>query len=393
MRSANVVIGAGYGDEGKGLVTDLLASTPGSEALVIRFNGGAQAGHTVQTANARRHVFGHFGSGSFCGAATYLSRFFVCHPMLFQAERQALLRLGASVRTFVDPEAPVTTPYDVMINQHLEAFRGAARHGSCGIGFGETLEREEVGKLKLHVGDLTDPSRLTRILTRIRDEYLPHRLAKLNLPALDATLLSDEIFDRYLQDAADFVAQVDIQALSSCVQDRQLIFEGAQGLLLDMDHGQFPHVTRSNTGLTNVQHLAKDINVDHVNVHYVTRAYVTRHGAGPLAHEIADKPWPGVVDETNVGNSWQGSLRFGWLDLDVLAAAIQQDRSECDLQLSPKLVMTCLDQVAGELHYVAKGRLQCGTTEQLLSDASRATAVDHLSGCFGPNRRHLHEMN
>ena len=95
MRStAKAVIGANYGDEGKGLMTDYHAAPAGTAGIVVRFNGGAQAGHTVTTPEGARHVFSHFGSGSLVGAATFLSRHVVCHPTLFFKEAAALEAAG-----------------------------------------------------------------------------------------------------------------------------------------------------------------------------------------------------------------------------------------------------------------------------------------------------------
>src|SRR5262249_8795597 len=112
---AKVVIGAGYGDEGKGLMTDALAASFGPAATVVRFNGGAQAGHTVTLASGRRHVFHHIGSGTLAGVRTFLSRFFVANPILFGPEIAALKSAGVTPRIMIDPDAPITTPYDMMI--------------------------------------------------------------------------------------------------------------------------------------------------------------------------------------------------------------------------------------------------------------------------------------
>src|SRR5690348_14536867 len=124
---ATVVIGANFGDEGKGLMTDYLCAAAGdssrgeiSGAMVVRFNGGAQAGHTV-FAGGRRHVFHHFGSGAFAGAATFLSRYFVVNPFLWAKERD---ELGFCPRVFVDRAAMLTTPYDMLVNQEAERIRG-----------------------------------------------------------------------------------------------------------------------------------------------------------------------------------------------------------------------------------------------------------------------------
>src|SRR5262249_21460952 len=158
-RHATVVIGANFGDEGKGLAVDsLVARDP--NAAVIRFNGGAQAGHTVVAEDGRRHGFSHFGAGAFLGAATFLSRFFVVQPSIFATEAAELAGMGVRPVVFVDPDAKVTPPFDVFINQGVEEPRGGARHGSVGIGFGETIERFELG-YPLAVRDLGDDRYVT----------------------------------------------------------------------------------------------------------------------------------------------------------------------------------------------------------------------------------------
>src|SRR5687768_6543349 len=141
-KTAVIIIGALFGDEGKGLLTDYHAARFGSDVIVARFNGGAQAGHTVVLPDGRRHIFSHFGSGTLTGAATFLSRYFVSNPLLFLREAAELEAIGiASPVIFADERAPVTTPYDMLINQWAETARGSAKHGSCGVGFGETVER------------------------------------------------------------------------------------------------------------------------------------------------------------------------------------------------------------------------------------------------------------
>ena len=174
-RNAIVVVGANFGDEGKGLAVDtIVARDP--DATVIRFNGGAQAGHTVVAEDGRRHVFSHFGAGTLRGAATFLSRFFVVQPSIFVREAVELAGIGVNPVVFVDPDAQVTTPFDVFINQWVEETRGGTRHGSVGVGFGETIERAELG-YPLAVRELGDDKCILEILTRIRDVWLPVRLA------------------------------------------------------------------------------------------------------------------------------------------------------------------------------------------------------------------------
>ncbi len=116
MKNIKAVIGANFGDEGKGLMTDYLAASC-KNGIVVRSNGGAQAGHTVQLQNGRRHVFGHVGSGAFCGLPSYLSAYFVVNPMLFAKETSELKAYGIVPGVFIDGSCMVTTPYDIMITR------------------------------------------------------------------------------------------------------------------------------------------------------------------------------------------------------------------------------------------------------------------------------------
>ncbi|MBK8185153.1 MAG: adenylosuccinate synthetase [Candidatus Competibacteraceae bacterium] len=392
--TAQVVIGAQFGDEGKGRMIDSYAARAGHESIVIRFNGGAQAGHTVMTPEGLRHVFSHVGSGAFVGAATFLSRFFVSHPMLFLKEIESLATKGVHPMVYVDPQSPVTTPYDIMINQLIERERGADRHGSCGIGFGETIERNLTPAYALTVSDLADGSALAAKLDAIRREYTPARLTRLGFA--DAfewntdLLLSDAILKHFIDDAGRFLQLTTVADVQTATRGRHLLFEGAQGLLLDQDCGFFPHVTRSNTGLRNVLALAAELDLTQLQVTYVTRPYTTRHGAGPLSHALARKPYSGIVDTTNIPNDWQGTLRFGWLDLDVLGEAIAGDLAAAEkipVSIEARLAVTCVDQVNGDrMTYYSRGkRHQASITEFIAVLAGILNRKDILLG-YGPDR-------
>jgi adenylosuccinate synthase len=395
QKIAQVVIGAQFGDEGKGRVTDHYAAEVGGAGIVIRFNGGAQAGHTVVTPDGLRHVFSHVGSGAFAGAATFLSRFFVSNPILFLKELESLAAKGVEPAIYVDPQSPVTTPYDMMINQIVERERGTDRHGSCGVGFGETIERNLTPAYALTVADLADRSALAAKLDRIRRDYAPARLARLGFADAFARnadlLLSDAILEHFIEDAGRFVDTITVADARTATRGRQLLFEGAQGLLLDQDRGFFPHVTRSNTGLRNVLALAEELGLERLEVTYATRAYLTRHGAGPMPHELPEKPYPGVVDATNVPNAYQGTLRFGWLDLDVLRRAIAEDLADAvrlpGLTVNARLAMTCLDQIGDErvTYYSGGIRYQAGI-EALVAAVSRVVGASDVLLGFGADR-------
>ncbi|MCL2430054.1 MAG: adenylosuccinate synthetase [Alphaproteobacteria bacterium] len=359
-RSATAIIGANFGDEGKGLAVDaMIGRNP--DAAVIRFNGGAQAGHTVVSPDGRRHVFSHFGAGSFRGAATFLSRFFVVQPHLFALESAELAATGLRPRVYIDPDAQVTTPFDVFINRWLEEARAGARHGSVGVGFGETLERAGRGH-PLTVRDLGDDRTVMETLHRIRDAWLPSRLASLGVPftAERRNAAADPAVVRRYVAKIDVLRNSTTPAPIDAVLTRpNLVFEGAQGLLLDMDRGlKFPHVTRSNTGLRNVLALAADAGIGNLDVVYMTRAYLTRHGAGPLPNEVPRLAFADVVDPTNLSNSWQGALRFAPLDLDLLRTTIADDLSDAaaaGIKVDAGVGVTCVDQVRHSAEVVASG--------------------------------------
>lgn len=395
-RSATAVIGAAYGDEGKGLLVDALA-TP--RTLVVRSNGGAQAGHTVTTPDGRRHVFHHLGSGAFAGARTHLSRFFVAHPMFFAAERAELLAKGATAQVSIDPRASVTTPYDILVNQAVEKSRGDERHGSTGFGFGETVERSLNPGFATPAGELGRAD-LADVLDRIRREWLPRRLLKLGVKRLDeedmAALRSDAVLERFLDDVAAFREAADIREDASLGHaGEDILFEGAQGLLLDQDYGAFPHVTRSNTGLVNMAAIAREAGIEEISAIYATRAYTTRHGAGPLAHEVRQLENVAVVDATNAPNDWQGALRLAPLDLDVAAAAMAHDVARAratGLGISHTAAVTCLDQIEGETAVVDRGAWRMASAEDLVGRASEVFGSVAFES-WGPSRNTLRPVS
>jgi len=393
MMKAAVVIGANYGDEGKGLITDYLAALDNSNTLVIRFNGGAQAGHTVQRPDGLRHVFSHFSSGTFAGVQTYLSDFFIANPILFTEELEKLQACGYSPKVTIHPEAVVTTPYDMYINQAFENFQGEKRHGSCGVGISETIERSLHAKFQLTVKDLFDQEKVKERLLLIRDEWLELRLGQLIQRELTKDekdlIFSKEIFAYFLENIQTFLTYCDVADYRYLGKWDRLIFEGAQGLLLDQGHKGFPHVTRSNTGLQNVSTIASLNNIRHLDIHYVTRCYLTRHGAGPLLDECPSCPCPHFKDETNLPHKFQGTLRFAPLNIEALNMEITADLTKLSKQISKKvtLAVTCLDQFEEKVA-VAKGAghtIELGKNE-FLKYLFDKTEFDNYIFSYGPTR-------
>jgi adenylosuccinate synthase len=328
---AFVIVDLGFGDAGKGLLTDWLVRRTGAK-VVVRYNGGAQAGHNVVTPDGRHHTFSQFGSGSFVpGVRTFLSRDVVVHPTALLREEAALRTAGVTdawERLRISAEAVVVTPYHQALNRLRETARGAARHGSCGAGVGEAVahDRMRAGEA-IRVRDLADRAGLRRKLRRIRD------YAWSEAGALDADVRSSaegELFhhpevQQEWMDRACSVAGLaaDERAWVPGDDGATVVFEGAQGVLLDEWHGFHPHTTWSAcTSAQALRLLSEHTPGAEVRTIGVLRAYAVRHGAGPLPTE-ADLP--GTPPEHNTFNAWQGGVRRGWFDGVLARYAVDAD--------------------------------------------------------------------
>ena len=245
MSQPVAVIGANFGDEGKGLVTDYVVSQAKGDVLVVRYNGGAQAGHTVITPEGIRHVFHHFGSGTLLGAATYLSRFFIVNPILWKKERDELRRIGApELKLWVDPRALITTPYDMLVNQEIERIRNNWRYGSCGLGIHETQARNAK-----FIGTNVGHSDIKGACEQIRRDWAEQRVYEMTEERPSSLfrerIKSDTLLYNYLNDFDEFLAAVNFTETLPGAEN--VVFEGAQGLLLDENHPFFPFVTQSDS--------------------------------------------------------------------------------------------------------------------------------------------------
>jgi len=380
----SIVLGLQFGDEGKGSFTNWLCSqsinnkeTP----LVIRFNGGHQAGHTVLH-NGNRHVFSSFGSGTLQGVTTLWSEYCTVYPIAMLNEWNKLKELNIKPDIYFDPLCPITTPYDVFANIDLE---NANKHGSVGVGFGTTLKRQEA-YYKLYIQDIFNKTILKAKLSNIKNYYrnieLPNGILDDWFNAID-TLIVDGILskDKLTFNYYDF--------LTSCDYDKydHFIFEGAQGILLDMDFGFFPNVTRSNTTSKNVFNLINKLGLDmaEANVYYITRAYQTRHGLGFMSNR--DLPEPKLINnehEINIDTSFQGIFRKSILDLDLINYAIECDRNFYripdgnDVYKKHTIVITCLDQIEGNIKYTIDQKLYESDITELKSNLSKLTSITNF---------------
>ena len=338
----SIVIDLGFGDSGKGITVDYLAKQRPQESLVIRFSGGHQVGHTVKINNFA-HTFSNFGAGSLRGVPTYYTPDTTVFPPAI-IEEYKILR-GYNPKLLFHPLVKVTTPYDIAYNIACETY---LNHGSCGVGFGATIQRSENG-VNLYAKDLFYSWILKNKLQSIKDYYVK----KTREEAPEITILFKEELEKineslFVKFCEDCLSLYEIKMPDTVLNYKHLIFEGSQGILLDQDHGIFPHVTRSNTSSKwafDFIEQTTGINTTNVSLYYVTRCYQTRHGNGPMSSEIPVK-LINSDQETNIANQFQGKFRVAELDFQLINYSLETDNIyHTSKKFNKNLVITCLDQL------------------------------------------------
>ena len=352
---AHIVIGKNFGDEGKGLATDCfarLAKENNQSALAVRFNGGAQAGHTVDTVSGR-FVFHELSSASFRKVDTYWAKDFLPDLYKLEEELESFKELtGFAPKIFAHPFCRIVTIDDVLVNMAAETERGKDRHGSCGMGIYEAVVRSE--KYPLYLKDVKGKSseELFLFFKKLRNEYYPDRIKELGISDTKENeyleLLNN---DNVLRNAAEGICHgpelIEIKEHSFLSEFDEIVFEGAQGLLLDTDNEEFaPHITASHTGAKAAVDICMEAGIKDIEVSYITRTYVTRHGAGTLPKE---EEWPEynlkISDATNVENPWQGIIRYAPHEsLDRFLQAVKEDLNTVEYPVKKSIFITHLNE-------------------------------------------------
>jgi adenylosuccinate synthase len=337
------VLGLGFGDCGKGHFVDALARRSPTHT-VVRFNGGAQAGHNVVTpagggSGGRHHTFSQFGAGTLVpGVGTVLLDPVVVHPTALLVEAEALGQIGvgdALSRLLIDGQCRVTTPYHQAAGRLRERLRGAAAHGTCGVGVGETVRHAlQHPDQALRYADLSaarpaQADKLEAIRETLLAEFSP--LCPPGSPGFaDAefqVLRARSVADRWLNVAGALARQCPAacpeRLHTRLTQPGCVLFEGAQGILLDEWRGFHPHTTWSSISTAAVDQVAARFGLAAPIEHYgVLRSYLTRHGAGPLPTH--DTTLDALLPEPhNHAEGWQGSFRRGHPDAVLLRYALE----------------------------------------------------------------------
>jgi adenylosuccinate synthase len=332
MARISVIIGLGFGDEGKGSITDFITREKGAK-LVVRFNGGSQAGHNVRGPDWTHHCFSQWGAGTLSGARTHLSKYMLVNPIFAFAEARHLQSIGVKdpFRLLtIDEDAPLTTPFQVAANRLKELARGDGRHGSCGMGIGETMSTllnhdDSVFAYMMKNGRVLQALQAQQ--ERYRAEVKALDLDMSNPVVQQEMLVLEDLYtlDTCLETFAAFTDRVQIVGRSWFQKELHdpghIVFEGAQGVLLDENWGFHPNTTWSTCTFNNAVELIKDAKVE-AEYLGVLRTYATRHGAGPFPTE-RDAYKSFIKHDHNVPTPWQKDMRAGPLDLVLAKYAVK----------------------------------------------------------------------
>ena len=317
-----VVVGAQWGDEGKGKIVDWLTE---KVAGVVRFNGGHNAGHTL-VINGKKTILRLIPSGimhptSIC----YLGNGVVLSPEAFFREIDELIAVGVpnvEKRLRISSNCPLIMPYHVALDHAREAAAGDKKIGTTGRGIGPAYE-DKVARRTVRVADLFEPERFAEIVRRVLDYHNFVLTNYLHAEPLDAEkVIADTL--AYADRLRPMVCDVSETLNNEMIAGKSFLFEGAQGSMLDIDHGTYPFVTSSNT-VAGAACAGAGVGPHQLNyVLGITKAYCTRVGEGPFPTELHDDMGDELRRKGNEFGAVTGRpRRCGWFDGAALRRAVQ----------------------------------------------------------------------
>jgi adenylosuccinate synthase len=305
MGQSVVVLGAQWGDEGKGKIVDLLTENIGA---VVRFQGGHNAGHTL-VINGKKTVLHLIPSGILRpDALCLIGNGVVLHPGALQKEIGELEATGVDVRARlkISPATPIIMPYHIALDQARE----------------KAAYEDKVARRGIRVADLSYPKELAEKLRSTLDYHNFVLTKYLGVDAVDFQQTLDEAlaFGEYVEPMKFDVAGI-LHELRK--QGKRVLFEGAQGSLLDIDHGTYPYVTSSNTTVGGAL-AGTGVGADAIDyVLGIAKAYATRVGGGPFPTELDDEIGQGIRDRGQEYGATTGRpRRCGWMDIVALKRAV-----------------------------------------------------------------------
>ena len=317
-----VILGAQWGDEGKGKIVDWLTEQASG---VVRFNGGHNAGHTL-VINGKKTILRLIPSGIMHATSTcYIGNGVVFSPEAFFREVDELNAVGVpnvEKRLRVSGNCPLIMPYHIALDQAREAALGAKKIGTTGRGIGPAYE-DKVARRSVRVADLYQPAVFAE---RVRSILELHNFVLKNYlkaEALDPQKVIDDALS-YADRLAPMVKDVSAELNRAMDAGKQFLFEGAQGSMLDIDHGTYPFVTSSNT-VAGSASAGAGVGPQRLNyILGITKAYCTRVGSGPFPTELEDAVGEELRKKGNEFGAVTGRpRRCGWFDGAALRRAVQ----------------------------------------------------------------------
>jgi adenylosuccinate synthase len=373
------VLGAQWGDEGKGKIVDLL--TPRFD-IVARYQGGHNAGHTVYV-NGTKFVLRLIPSGILHpGVTCVIGNGVVIDPEALLAEVDELVRAGIDVgrRLVISDKAHVILPYHRDLDLLAEARRGERKIGTTSRGIGPAYE-DKIARRGIRIGDLADPVSLAQ---NVRDNVLAR-----NRLVHDSTMEWKPVLEELLAHASrlrPWVCDVSLMLDQEMRAGRSVLFEGAQGTLLDIDHGTYPYVTSSNASIGGV---CTGLGVgpraiDHVMG--VVKAYTTRVGAGPLPTELSGEMGNRLRDTGNEYGAVTGRpRRCGWYDAVAARYSVRVNGLDA-LALTKLDVLDGLDRIDVCTAYRCGSRTLVDFPSDVAQLASCEPVYESLPGWNVPTR-------
>ena len=334
-----VVVGTQWGDEGKGKVVDLMTA---EADCVVRFQGGNNAGHTL-VVEGRQYIFHIIPSGIlYEGKKCLIGNGLVVDPEVLLEEINNLAAAGIHVgpdRLSLSSKAHIIMPYHKAIDMAREAAKGKNRIGTTGRGIGPCYE-DKVARTGIRAVDFTDPENLISKIRRNTEEKNFFLTKYLNARPLEVSAVLEKYRDM-AERLRPYVTDVSVELTRIMAAGGRVLFEGAQGTHLDVDHGTYPFVTSSNpvagsastgTGIgPNLLH----------HILGIVKAYTTRVGAGPFVTELEDETGAYIQEHGREFGATTGrKRRCGWLDLVVVNDSVR-------LNGLTSLALTKLDVLTG----------------------------------------------
>ncbi|MCH9698832.1 MAG: adenylosuccinate synthase [Gammaproteobacteria bacterium] len=316
-----VVIGTQWGDEGKGKFVDLLTD---NVSTVVRFQGGHNAGHTL-VVNGEQTILHLIPSGILHqDVSCVIGNGVVLSLEALQKEIEVLSQAGIAVedRLIISEACPLILPVHIALDQAREAYKGSQSIGTTGRGIGPAYE-DKVARRAIRLGDLQDQSYLADRLNSMLNYHNFILTRFFNAEAIDYQKTLDDLlqfaetFRSMTTDVTDFLHQ-------QRRQDKAILYEGAQGSLLDIDHGTYPFVTSSNT-IAGGAATGSGLGLLHFDeVLGITKAYCTRVGNGPFPTELHDEVGSHLSKQGHEFGATTGrARRCGWFDAVAMRRSIQ----------------------------------------------------------------------